>query len=110
MVRMPREDDLKYIPQVYHPLDESNAGKGNDMNEDVITTIAQELELATYRVRATIALLEQGATIPFIARYRKEATDSLDEVTVALIRDRPDGRPEHIPVPRLLRLRCCFLH
>jgi uncharacterized protein len=85
---MPSEKDLKYIPQVYDPLDESNAGKGNDMNEDVITTIAQELELAAYQVRATIELLEQGATIPFIARYRKEATGSLDEVTVTAIRDR----------------------
>ena len=58
------------------------------MNDDVITTITQELELAPYQVRATVELLEQGATIPFIARYRKEATGSLDEVTVTAIRDR----------------------
>jgi len=58
------------------------------MNEDVINTITKELELAPYQVRATVALLEQGSTIPFIARYRKEATGSLDEVTVTAIRDR----------------------
>ena len=36
----------------------------------------------------TIRLLENGATVPFIARYRKELTDSLDEVAIINIRDR----------------------
>ncbi|RMG58164.1 MAG: RNA-binding transcriptional accessory protein [Bacteroidetes bacterium] len=52
--------------------------------------IAQELSLAPRQVAATLALLEEGATIPFMARYRKEATGSLDEVQLALIRDRAD--------------------
>ena len=42
------------------------------------------------RVRAVVDLLAQEATVPFIARYRKEATGSLDEVAVAAIRDRMD--------------------
>ena len=53
-----------------------------------ITTIAEELSLNPSQVQAAATLLESGATIPFIARYRKEATGSLDEVAVAGIRDR----------------------
>lgn len=50
--------------------------------------IAKELGIAEGRVKATTALLADGATVPFIARYRKEATGSLDEVAVGAIRDR----------------------
>lgn len=50
--------------------------------------IAQECEVAYKQVEATMQLLDEGATIPFISRYRKEATGSLDEVQVANIRDR----------------------
>jgi len=50
--------------------------------------IALELNIATAFVRNTIKLLEEGATIPFIARYRKEMTGSLDEVKITQIRDR----------------------
>ena len=49
--------------------------------------IAKRLELNTRGVEKTIELLEQGATVPFIARYRKEATGSLTEVQIAAIRD-----------------------
>jgi uncharacterized protein len=58
------------------------------MNAQHISVIAQELNLTTAQVRAAAALLEDGATIPFIARYRKEATGSLDEVAVSQVRDR----------------------
>ncbi|MDQ8053209.1 MAG: Tex family protein [Pedobacter sp.] len=51
------------------------------------STIATTLQLAAQQVRATLNLLEEGATVPFISRYRKEATGSLDEVQVAAIRD-----------------------
>ena len=51
------------------------------------TTIAKRLELNQRQVEKTIELLEQGATVPFIARYRKEATGSLNEVQIAAIRD-----------------------
>lgn len=51
------------------------------------TIIANRLELNQRQVEKTIELLEQGATVPFIARYRKEATGSLNEVQIAAIRD-----------------------
>ena len=53
-----------------------------------IITIAKELSIKDQQVAAVIALLSDGSTIPFIARYRKEATGSLDEVAVTAIRDR----------------------
>lgn len=49
--------------------------------------IAQRLNLREKQVEQTVRLLEEGATIPFIARYRKEATGALDEVQVAAIAD-----------------------
>ena len=51
------------------------------------TIIAEQLNLGPRQVEKTIELLEQGATIPFIARYRKEATGSLNEVQITAIRD-----------------------
>jgi uncharacterized protein len=53
-----------------------------------IAKIANELKLTTNQVEAVVNLLSEGATIPFIARYRKEVTGSLDEVVLASIRDR----------------------
>ena len=50
--------------------------------------IAGELNLKAPQVTCVVALLAGGATIPFIARYRKEVTGSLDEVQLAAIRDR----------------------
>lgn len=52
--------------------------------------IASALAISENQVRKTIALLDEGATIPFISRYRKEMTGSLDEVQVAKIRDMRD--------------------
>jgi len=52
-----------------------------------VIQIAEELQISTEQVRNTITLLEGGATIPFISRYRKEMTGSLDEVSIAQIRD-----------------------
>jgi len=54
----------------------------------IIDSISSEMNLETARVSAVVQLLDQGATIPFIARYRKEVTQSLDEVAIADIRDR----------------------
>ncbi len=45
--------------------------------------VSEALELPVHKVERTIQLLEEGATIPFIARYRKEMTGSLDEVAIA---------------------------
>ncbi len=50
-----------------------------------IQLIAQRLNLREKQVEQTIALLDEGATIPFISRYRKEATSGLDEVAVAAV-------------------------
>lgn len=50
--------------------------------------IADELSVTEKQVKVTIELLDEGGTVPFIARYRKEATGSLDEVQIAAIRDR----------------------
>lgn len=50
--------------------------------------IAAELGVAETQVSATILLLDEGATVPFISRYRKEVTGTLDEVQVASVRDR----------------------
>ena len=60
------------------------------MPSAITSRIASELALNEPQVAAVAALLAEGATIPFIARYRKEATGSLDEVAVAAIRDRMD--------------------
>ncbi|MFA5354235.1 MAG: Tex-like N-terminal domain-containing protein, partial [Thermodesulfovibrionales bacterium] len=50
--------------------------------------IAKELNIKVWQVEATASLLDEGATVPFISRYRKEATGTLDEVAVSAIRDR----------------------
>jgi uncharacterized protein len=50
--------------------------------------IADELSVTEKQVKVTVELLDEGGTVPFIARYRKEATGSLDEVQIAAIRDR----------------------
>ena len=55
---------------------------------DNISIVADELKLTARQVQATADLLNEGGTVPFIARYRKEATNSLDEVQVLAIRDR----------------------
>lgn len=52
-----------------------------------ITTIAGKLHLHDWQVENTLRLLDDGATIPFISRYRKEVTGSLNEVQLAEIRD-----------------------
>ena len=54
---------------------------------DYINIIATQLNLGVRQVEKTIELLEQGATVPFIARYRKEATGNLNEIQIAAIRD-----------------------
>ncbi|HII06829.1 MAG TPA: RNA-binding transcriptional accessory protein [Methanotrichaceae archaeon] len=64
------------------------------MNELHISEIARELGLKGGRVRAVAKLLDEGKTIPFIARYRKEATEGLDEVAVAAVRDLIDKHRE----------------
>jgi protein Tex len=58
------------------------------MSQAHVQKIAVELGIGIRQVEATIALFDEGGTVPFIARYRKEATGSLDEVEIMAIRDR----------------------
>jgi len=58
------------------------------LDHDYSSILATELQLNRSNVAATIDLLDNGSTVPFISRYRKEATGSLDEVAVTSIRDR----------------------
>src|ERR1700761_6461551 len=58
------------------------------MNASYFGKIAGELSLRPAQVAATAILLEEGGTVPFIARYRKEKTGELDEVQITSIRDR----------------------
>ena len=50
--------------------------------------VSKELSISEKQVKTTMELLDEGATIPFISRYRKEMTGSLDEVQITTIRDR----------------------
>jgi uncharacterized protein len=67
------------------PLDQQTE---TQQREARLGRVAAELSLKPAQVRAVAELFEQGGTTPFIARYRKEATGSLDEVAIAAIRDR----------------------
>jgi uncharacterized protein len=58
--------------------------------EKNILKIASELNITSEQVQSVVSLLLAGSTIPFIARYRKEITGSLDEVVLAAIRDQYD--------------------
>lgn len=60
------------------------------MQSDHTALIAKELGITRRQVGATLTLIEEGATIPFMARYRKEVTGSLDEVALTHIRDRAE--------------------
>ena len=53
------------------------------MQQDLIDQISRRTGLLTWKVKNTVDLLNDGATIPFISRYRKEAIGSLDEVSVS---------------------------
>ncbi len=58
------------------------------MKEIHFSLVATELSVKQTQVQSTVELLDGGATVPFLSRYRKEATGSLDEVQIAAIRDR----------------------
>ncbi|GAB2665446.1 Tex family protein [Kribbella swartbergensis] len=56
--------------------------------QSVEQRIASELEVAEFQVRAAVALLDEGSTVPFIARYRKEVTGMLDDAQLRTIEER----------------------
>lgn len=58
------------------------------MNELIINELSRELNIKTNQIEAVLNLLEEGSTIPFIARYRKEVTGALDENEIAKIEEK----------------------
>jgi uncharacterized protein len=57
------------------------------MDQHIIWLLSEKIGVQEFQIRNTFQLLDEGATIPFIARYRKERTGSLDEVKITEIRD-----------------------
>ena len=57
------------------------------MNEDIIKEISSDLNISIKQIDATLKLLGDGNTIPFIARYRKEATGNLNEEEIRKINE-----------------------
>lgn len=57
------------------------------MEETMIKEVAKKVQVTPKQVKTVIELLQEGNTVPFIARYRKEATQSLDEVAIKAIED-----------------------
>ncbi len=60
------------------------------LHASIVARVATELSLGQAQVQHTLALFDEGNTLPFIARYRKEATGGLDEVQLRDVRDRAD--------------------
>ena len=67
---------------------ESSPPKITRRKMNVIQRIAEELSVTSQQVTAAVALLDQGATVPFIARYRKEATNGLDDTQLRTLEER----------------------
>ncbi|MFW8636803.1 Tex family protein [Cribrihabitans pelagius] len=61
-----------------------------DTSARISQTIAQEIGAAAKQVSAAVALLDEGATVPFVARYRKEATGGLDDTQLRTLSERLD--------------------
>ncbi len=59
-----------------------------DATNRIITRLADELSVRTQQVSSTVALLDGGATVPFIARYRKEVTGGLDDIQLRQLDER----------------------
>lgn len=66
------------------------------MEQKIIQIISQKLGIQHFQVSNTISLLNEGATVPFISRYRKERTGSLDEVQIEAIKDEKEKLEELI--------------
>ena len=64
------------------------------MDQDIIRLIAQWVGIQDIQAINTIQLLKQGGTVPFIARYRKESTGSLDEVQIEAVKDAKEKMEE----------------
>ena len=58
------------------------------LNDQLITRVADELNIAARQARAALALFDEGATVPFVARYRKEITGGLDDLQLRMLAER----------------------
>src|ERR1051325_2339200 len=56
--------------------------------DKIVQTIANEINVAAQQVSTAVGLLDEGATVPFIARYRKEATGNLDDTQLRTLEER----------------------
>ncbi|HME09307.1 MAG TPA: Tex-like N-terminal domain-containing protein, partial [Bryobacteraceae bacterium] len=56
----------------------------------ILEAISRDLDIAIRSLVSTIELLDEGGTVPFIARYRKEATGNLDEVQIRAIQEKAE--------------------
>src|SRR5690554_8123852 len=59
-----------------------------DATNRIIARLAEELAIRPQQVAATVALLDEGATVPFISRYRKEVTGELDDTQLRTLEER----------------------
>lgn len=55
---------------------------------DLFSTLSQEINVSVHQIEAAVELLDQGATVPFIARYRKEKTDGMDDIQLRQLEER----------------------
>ena len=92
--------------------------------QKIIAQLAQEIRIQVQQVQAAVALLDSGATVPFIARYRKEATNGLDDIQLrelearlSYLRELEDRRAavlkaidEQGKLTELLRAACSSRH
>jgi uncharacterized protein len=67
---------------------DNSLGHNNSTQNTIIARIATELSIQQKQVTAAIGLLDEGATVPFISRYRKEVTDSLDDTQLRNLEER----------------------
>ena len=79
---------------MYMPLPRSTFSCDNSMEPthpaDIAIAVARELSLPVRQVASTLALFDEGNTLPFVARYRKEATGGLDETQLRAIQERSE--------------------
>ena len=75
-------------PPKSKPEPKSSLKAANPATDRVCALIAAELGVAAWQVRAAVDLLDGGATVPFIARYRKEATGTLDDTQLRELDER----------------------
>ena len=85
-----------------HREKHKTGGKTEQPAEHLINALAVETGIAPHRIRAAVALLDADNSVPFIARYRKEATGALTDTQLCTIQSRLGQlrRPRRAPQPR----------